>query len=109
MVITNKVAELLKIRMDRKLCECSGDMISFISSSGTGPIGVRDVLRIQTELQLYESSDFSRYKLLRDFLDGDKKWQDVEVPIAICLGFRQSLDDNLFEQTHLKPSNFLEE
>ena len=43
---------------------------------------------------------------------GDLKWQDMEVPIAACLGFRivpNRSDNEPLQQTRLKRSPFLDE
>ena len=38
--------------------------------NGTGPISQCNIERIHNEIKLYESSEFARYRLLRDFMDG---------------------------------------
>lgn len=73
--VGNKVSDLLMVRLDRELCSCMGDMSQFQStSSGSstniGPISSKIELAIANEMQFYGSSEFNRYKLLRDFLDG---------------------------------------
>jgi hypothetical protein len=68
-----QVSDLLMIRLDRELCACAGDMSQFQTPSSlgaVGPISSRNELAIDNEMQLYGSSEFNRYKLLRDFLDG---------------------------------------
>lgn len=89
--IANKVSDFLMVRLDREVC-CSGDLSAFkeLSDSMEGidangdtiikmitpkkahfpPILV-DTKELQTASRVLES-EFARYKLMKDFLDGKK-------------------------------------
>ena len=89
--IANKVADLVMIRMDRELCSCTGDMSSFqtptLTTSNEVTLTMVDSLKLLKkgiELQ----SEFARYKLLRNFLEGEIQWQDMKLIVALTLGFR---------------------
>lgn len=126
--VANKFSDLMMVRLDRELCACSGDMSDFrelsnefrdgksVSSKSIASLSVSEMLR---EVREVSSSSFTRYQILRDFLDGEIPWQDMEIPFALCLGFREvpnevreqdrkepSTKEDVFRQTGLRASSF---
>jgi len=114
--VANKVSDLLMVRLDRELCECMGDLSSFIedsksinSNSGTN-IAVNQVnsvpMMIPTNKKYLEgnlsketahhvrqtmrqlANEFDRFKLLRDFMDDEVEWEDMHAAIGLAFGFR---------------------
>ena len=84
--VANKASDLLMLRLDRKLCDCMGDMSIFDNSQSTGAAGAdgNNLMEVATSL----SQPFDRYKWMGDFLDGDEDDVIVKAVLALVLGFR---------------------
>ena len=82
--VANKVSDLLMVRMNRELCECAGDMAKFSNSTVT-------VTTLRASMERL-SSEFERYRLLQQLLEGEVSLKTLQPVLAICLGFRDELD-----------------
>ena len=114
--IANKASDMLMLRLDRELCSCAGNMTKFqtgdISSAiflvrevSTVPVSSRyatvDLATLE-KAAVELSDEFSRYKLLRDFTDGELPWKFMHPAIALTLGLR-SVDGELRQVSQLHP------
>mmetsp|Transcript_12783 Transcript_12783/g.12433 ORF Transcript_12783/g.12433 Transcript_12783/m.12433 type:complete len:414 (+) Transcript_12783:111-1352(+) len=63
-------------------------------------------VKVESKILLKTASDlrteFSRYKLLRDFLEGDVEWANMHAVIALCLGFRVT-DGKVLQDLTVEP------
>ncbi len=103
--VANKVADFLMYKMDRELSSCSGtpakfdvdinhnnnDNNDFVVNTVTGidnvlsPLGLGDYGHAMESLE----TEFSRYKLLKDFIDGNGRgWEDLSFAVSAILGYR---------------------
>ena len=97
--IANKVSDLLIVCLNRETCSCTDDVSKYFK-----PASIDSIKDQKTFCEVFDSklfsltSEFDRYILLRDFLDGDIEITDMVLPFAITLGFRNingSIQPNL--------------
>lgn len=81
--VANKVSDLLMVRMQRELCECSGDLswaLAYTEGQGAA--------KPLSETAIFLSSEFQRYRFLQSFLEGDVPLRSIVPIMALSLGFR---------------------
>jgi hypothetical protein len=124
--IANKTADLLMLRMDRELCACSDfnrddqgiGKIERDRDNNTNKI----IIGTQTEKDMIDigmgvlksshevneaivnlKSEFNRYKFLQEFLDREISWEEMNIPVAVVLGFRMNSDGQFLRDNNLTP------
>lgn len=117
--IANKASDLLMIRMNRELCSCAGDLSNFttdneimvtVKSSSTSintiqlpiineNIDIKRLNKISNKL----SAEFNRLTFIREFLEDEIDIDDMNIVIAIVLGFRLNNDNKLVQNNDYAP------
>ena len=118
--IGNKVSDLLMVRLDRELCSCAGDMDEYKVDSNEDfsiekveyvsipaditsskqviipciPTTSININAFNDAIETYKSL-FTRYKFMRDFLDGELELRSIQNIFTIVLGFRLSNDKSI--------------
>lgn len=92
--IANKSSELLMTYLDNLSHHTNNDK------------KIPELLEKYDETVKNLESEFDRYKLLRDFLDGELGLSDLALPVMITLGYRKMGSNNLIQQAHLAPTGW---
>lgn len=97
--VANRVGDLVIMMLDRESCDCAGDLKADYEAAialGIVPSDVEEAkqkARMLTPLEYQDvirkfSSDFTRYKFLKDFLEDDTDWFELQPLLTILFGWR---------------------
>eukprot|EP01031_Cornospumella_fuschlensis_P028934 gene28934-34922_t len=106
--IANKVSDMLLVLLDRETCSCAGDLSFFLdrakqlgllpSTDGSSKIQQINELAAQSRfdidvkrfktLQRELKSGFARYQTIKNFLEDEVPFSDINIVMALTLGFQ---------------------